>query len=158
MEVRTKPKLDVNSFVNVLLYLFTLDPRIDKVHIESILYFSDFNYFEQYEEPLIGATYIKENNGISVEGLSEIIEYMEKERKLLIQDGQYVPLSSPDLSDSAKEIVNDVFKKVQELKEKDLILYVLNDIPVLGTKDNMPIPYEAVFYRSDPYSSREYRE
>ena len=53
-------------------------PNIGEAVICKILYFIDFDYYEKYEEQLIGATYIKKSRAYSG-GFTEIVKQMERD-------------------------------------------------------------------------------
>ncbi len=56
------PTLQVNKFKNVLLYILEHcagKPNVGETVLYKLLYFSDFNYYELYEEHLTGAKYRK---------------------------------------------------------------------------------------------------
>jgi hypothetical protein len=42
------------------------------------------------------------------------------------------------------------------MNAKEISDYSHNDVPWLTTEDGQPIEYESVFYRTRPYSVREY--
>jgi len=54
------PTLQVNKFKNVLLYILERcagKPNVGETVLYKLLYFSDYNYYELYEEHLTGAKY-----------------------------------------------------------------------------------------------------
>ena len=54
------PTLQVSKFKNVLLYILERcagKPNVGETVLYKLLYFSDFNYYELYEEHLTGAKY-----------------------------------------------------------------------------------------------------
>ena len=56
------PTLQINKFKNVLLYILERcagKPNVGETVLYKLLYFSDFNYYELYEEHLTGAKYRK---------------------------------------------------------------------------------------------------
>ena len=56
------PTLQVNKLKNVLLYILERcagKPNVGETVLYKLLYFSDFNYYELYEEHLTGAKYRK---------------------------------------------------------------------------------------------------
>ncbi|MDD3156528.1 MAG: helix-turn-helix transcriptional regulator, partial [Candidatus Pacebacteria bacterium] len=56
------PYLKKEKFKEIILYILTKvgsKPNIGETAIYKLLYFIDFDYYEKYEEQLIGATYIK---------------------------------------------------------------------------------------------------
>ena len=62
------PQKNLEKFKEVLLYILNKvgsKPNIGETVIYKLLYFIDFDFYEKYEEQLIGATYIK-NKYVSV--------------------------------------------------------------------------------------------
>ena len=60
------PRANVKKFKEVLLYLLGkvgARPNIGETAIYKLLYFIDFDYYEKFEEQLIGARYIKNHFG-----------------------------------------------------------------------------------------------
>jgi hypothetical protein len=60
------PQKNIGKFKEVLLYILNKigsKPNIGETVIYKLLYFIDLNYYEKYEEQLIGATYIKNHHG-----------------------------------------------------------------------------------------------
>jgi transcriptional regulator with XRE-family HTH domain len=60
------PQKNVEKFKEVLLYILNKvgsKPNIGETVTYKLLYFIDFNFYEKYEEQLIGATYIKNTYG-----------------------------------------------------------------------------------------------
>ena len=58
------PQKNVQKFKEVLLYILNkvgAKENIGETVIYKLLYFIDFDFYERYEEQLIGATYIKTN-------------------------------------------------------------------------------------------------
>ena len=56
------PKLKVNKLKDILLYVLEKcagKPNVGETLLNKLLYFSDFNYYEIYEEHLSGAEYRK---------------------------------------------------------------------------------------------------
>ena len=59
------PDLDEHKLVNAILY-FVTDPEIrdlGKTKLMKLLYFADFDHFEQYDQPITGARYIRLDHG-----------------------------------------------------------------------------------------------
>jgi DNA-binding XRE family transcriptional regulator len=65
IEIRVSQK-DLDKFKQVILYLMEKvgsKPNIGETVLHKLLYFIDFDYYEKYEENLMGATYIKNHHG-----------------------------------------------------------------------------------------------
>ncbi len=130
-----------------------------------LLYFIDFDYYEKYEEQLIGATYQRNHFGPTPMEFHTLVEAMEKNNELVrvarpyfdFEQKKYLPLRAPDLSKlNARELdlINEVLHRLSDMSARQISDYSHKDIPWLTTNDGEVIPYEAVFYRTPEYSVR----
>jgi transcriptional regulator with XRE-family HTH domain len=163
------PQKNIVKFKEVLLYILNKvgsKPNIGETVIYKLLYFIDFNYYEKYEEQLIGATYIKNNYGPTPREFREIVDKM-KEKDLVEVAGKYfhypqtkyLPLRQPDLSMlNANEMktIDDVLQKLSDMNANQISEYSHQDVPWLVHEDGEIISYETVFYRDQKYSVRNY--
>ena len=166
------PQKNLDKFKEVLLYILKKvgsKPNIGESVLYKLLYFIDFNFYEKYEEQLVGATYIKNNYGPTPKEFLKIVEVMEREDDLIkIEDKyfqypqrKYLPLREPNLSKlKANEIkmIDEVLEKLSDMNASQISEYSHNDVPWLTTDDGDVIDYESVFYRTSPYSMRSYSE
>jgi len=171
-EVRISvPQKKLDKFKEVLLYILNKvgsRPNIGESVLYKLLYFIDFNYYEKYEEQLIGATYIKNNFGPTPKEFIKIVDEMKGKDIAKIKDEyfqypqtKYLPLRDPDLSKiNANEIkiIDDVLGKLSNMNASEISAYSHNDVPWLTTEDGEIIDYESVFYRTLPYSMRSYSD
>jgi transcriptional regulator with XRE-family HTH domain len=166
------PQKNVEKFREVLLYILDkvgAKPHIGETVIYKLLYFMDFNYYEKYEEQLMGAAYQKNHYGPTPIEFSRIVEDMiEKEEVERVKSKyfeypqtKYLPRRKPDLSNlTAKEleVIKDVLNRLSDMNAKQISNYSHNDVPWMSTADGELIEYESVFYRTPAYSVREYNE
>ncbi len=178
-KVETEPQIRINvplknleKFKEVFLYILNnvgSKPNIGATTIYKLLYFIDFNFYEKYEEQLIGATYRKNRYGPTPLEFKEIVSKMIKEKEITrikskyfqYPQTKYLPLKRPDLSKlKANEIkvIDDVLNLLSDLNASQISEYSHNDIPWLTTEDQEIIEYESVFYRTSQYSVRDYNE
>ena len=102
------PQKNLKKFKEVLLYILNKigsKPNIGETLLYKILYFIDFDYYEKYEEQLIGATYQKNPFGPTPKEFIKIVKMMEGKDLVKIQgkyfeypQTKYLPLKKPDLS------------------------------------------------------------
>ena len=162
------PAKNVQKFREVLLYILSkvgAKPNIGETVLYKLLYFIDFDFYEKYEEQLIGATYRKNKFGPSPVEFAEIVQamiqdeditkvnskYFNKEQK------KYLPLRKPSLDCfSGKEItlIDEVLNRLSDKNASQISEYSHGDIPWKVTKDMEVIDYETVFYRTPEYSVR----
>ena len=79
------PQQNLKKFKEVLLYILEkvgARPHIGETAIYKLLYFIDFDYYEKYEEQLIGAKYIKNHYGPTPIGFDKITEQMIKNNEV----------------------------------------------------------------------------
>jgi len=164
------PQKNLEKFREVLLYILNKigsKSNIGETVIYKLLYFIDFDFYEKYEEQLIGATYVKNNYGPTPAEFTEIVNKMIEEREIekvkseyfTYPQIKYLPLRRPDLSKlkaNEVEVIDQVLDKLSDMNAAQISEYSHNDVPWLITEDKEPIEYEAVFYRKSPYSVREY--
>ena len=73
---------DKNEYMKLLTYILSNcydKPHVGKTVISTALYFTDFNYYEIYGEPLTKETYLKSKKGIIPKHFNKITEEMQKE-------------------------------------------------------------------------------
>lgn len=164
------PTLQVDKFKNVLLYILEHcagKPNVGETVLCKLLYFSDFNYYELYEEHLTGAKYHKLPYGPVPKGLDTVINQMIENGQLQrIKTGyhgfpqtRYLPLEKADLTKlkaSEKEVIDRVIEQLSGWSASAVSTYSHKDMPWQASKEGEEINYELVFYRDAPYSVRNY--
>jgi len=163
------PQKNLEKFKEVLLYILNKvgsKPNIGETVIYKLLYFVDFDFYEKYEEQMIGATYIKNHYGPTPAEFEKIVEKMTdkeidrvKSSYFNFPQTKYLPLRKPDLTKlkaSEIEVIDNVLNKLSDMNASQISDYSHNDVPWLTTEDGGIIEYESVFYRTAPYSVREY--
>ena len=164
------PTLQVNKFKNVLLYILERcagKPNVGETVLYKLLYFSDFNYYELYEEHLTGAKYHKLPYGPVPQKLDTIIGQLIEKGKLQrvkteyhgYPQTRYLPLVKADLTElraSEKEIIDRVIEQMSDWSAAAISNYSHKDMPWLASKDGEEINYELAFYREPPFSVRNY--
>lgn len=166
------PKLEVNKFMNVFLYMLERcagKPNIGETVLYKLLYFSDFNYYEIYEEHLTGATYRKLQYGPVPQKFDAIIQQMIEKKQIQrvkttyhgFPQTRYLPLEKADLTllrASEKEVIDRVIEHMSDWSASAISTYSHNDMPWLASKEGEEISYELVFYREPPFSVRNYED
>jgi len=167
------PQKDFEKFREILLYiLFQVGgkPNVGETVLYKLLYFIDFDYYEKYEEQLIGATYIKNHFGPTPVEFKKLVENMIKKGELEIiksksfqyDQKKYLAVREPDFAKllSAQELqhINDVLARLSDKNAKELSEYSHQDVPWIVAEEGKPIDYESVFYRTPKTSVRNYGE
>ncbi|NQU82455.1 MAG: DUF4065 domain-containing protein [Parcubacteria group bacterium] len=166
------PQKNVKKFTEVLLYILEkvgAKPNIGQTVIYKLLYFIDFDFYEKYEEQLMGCVYIKNHFGPTPVGFDKIVEQMKKKGEIekvkskyfQYEQKKYLPRRKPNLSRlSGLEVahIDDVLNRLSDKSAKELSEYSHSDVPWITAEDGKPMSYEAVFYRTNETSQREYKD
>lgn len=164
------PTLQISKFKNVILYILERcagKPNVGETVLYKLLYFSDFNYFEMYEEHLTGANYRKLPYGPVPQKFDTIIGQMIEKGQLQrvkteyhgFPQTRYLPLVKADLTElkaSEKEIIDRVIEQMSDWSAAAISNYSHKDMPWLASKEGEELNYELAFYRDAPYSVRNY--
>lgn len=163
------PQSNLEKLKQVLLYILTKvgsRPNIGETAIYKLLYFIDFDYYEKYEEQLIGAKYIRNNFGPTPVHFKKVVEKMIQDNQIeaviskyfQYPQKKYLPKISADLSKlSGQEIthIDDVLNRLAGKSAKELTDYSHTDNPWMTKKSGEVLDYESVFYRDAIHSVRD---
>jgi transcriptional regulator with XRE-family HTH domain len=168
----TIPQEKVNKFKQVFLYILYKvggKPNIGQTVLYKLLYFIDFDYYEKFEEQLIGMKYIKNTHGPTPAAFAKIIKELERERKIETIKSKFYeydqtkylvnPNTPTDLSLlSGAEIVHiDLeLNRLSDLTAAQISALSHKDTPWLVAKEKEILDYECVFYRPPETSVRDY--
>ena len=168
------PQEQLQKFKQVFFYVLRKvggKPNIAMTALYKLLYFIDFDYYEKYEEQLMGLVYIKNNYGPTPVVFKKVTDDMIKKGELeLIKSKFYQypqnkfiinPEIEPDLSILNGQEINHIDEELQRLSDmtgKQLSDLSHLDVPWISAKDGQPLDYEAVFYRTHETSVRDYSD
>ena len=165
------PQKNLEKFKEVLLYVLSKiggKPNVGETVLYKLLYFIDFDYYEKYEEQLMGATYIKNHYGPTPIEFKNVVAEMIKQGEIVrvtskyfnYPQQKYLPVKEPDLTKlkDARELqhIDEVLARLGDKNAIELSDYSHEDIPWVVAKENKPLDYEAVFYRTPKTSVRNY--
>lgn len=156
-------------FRQVILYVLDQvghKPNVGEDLLRLLFYFIDFDYYEKFEENLMGETYIKDGYGPTSANLAQILRCLEEEGSVrkterVNHNGSqkhYAAIGRTDtdfLRPRDVEHIEQALDRFSDMSVAELSEYSRNDIPWKSTRDGRPIPYETVFYRDDRYSVSE---
>lgn len=168
------PKFNKDKFKQVVLYILDkcgAKANVGETVLYKLLYFSDFNYYELFEDYLTGAAYRKISYGPAPCGFQHIVQEMIDEGKLKKvtteyygnPQKKYLPLVNADIngwkwSAREKEVIDNVIERLSPMDATTISEFSHEDIPWEVTKDKEIIDYDTVFYRKPPFSVRAYPE
>lgn len=164
------PQKNLQKFREVLIYILNrvgAKPNIGEMVVYKLLYFIDFDYYEKYEDQLIGATYMKNKYGPTPLEFRKVVGQMIAKGELIevknkyfeYPQRKYLPRRKPDLGilkGNEMEIIDSVLNRFSEMNAREISDYAHDDVPWLTTEEGKTIEYEAVFYRTPAYSVRRY--
>lgn len=168
------PKNNLEKFKQIFLYILKKvggKPNIGMTALYKLLYFIDFDYYEKYEEQLMGLVYIKNHYGptpvifdkvaeeMIADNQIEIINskfYKHKQKKYLINPE--IKLDLKMLNGQEKEHIDWELQRLSDLNATELSDRSHKDVPWLSAEPNEKLDYEAVFYRTPETSVREYND
>lgn len=169
LQIRVTQK-NLNKFKQVLLYVLEKvggKPNVGETVLNKLLYFIDFDYYEKFEENLMGATYIKNHHGPTPVELKTLVVTMKKngeieevKSKYFTHDQKkYLPLKRADLSvltGCEIEHIDGVLARLADKNANEISEYSHHDVPWLTRRAGEALSYESVFYRDEKYSVRNY--
>lgn len=166
------PSNKLEKFTQVLLYILNRiggKPNVGMTVLYKLLYFIDFDYYEKYEEQLMGLTYIKNHHGptpnifgktvekLIAKGEVEAIKskfYKYDQTKYLINPNLKLDLSLLSANELAH--IDAELSRLSDKTAVELSNLSHQDVPWLTAEENIPLDYEAVFYRTPATSVRVY--
>ncbi len=168
------PQEKIDKFRQVLLYILKKvggKPNIGMTALYKLLYFIDFDYYEKYENQLMGLVYLKNQYGptprlfdnlisdLIKKGDVEIIKskfYQFPQIKYLINPKINLDLSV--LNGREKEHIDWELQRLSDFNANQLTELSHKDVPWISAENGSPLDYESVFYRTTETSVREYND
>ncbi|MBI4828212.1 MAG: DUF4065 domain-containing protein [Nitrospinae bacterium] len=166
------PQQKAGKFRQVLLYILNKvggKPNIGMTALYKLLYFIDFDYYEKYEEQLMGMKYQKNTHGPTPVLFKKFIEEMIKKKEVEEIKSEFYkypqvkylpnPNIAPDLSvlnGREKEHIDWELQRLSDMTASQLSWLSHRDVPWISAEEGDTLDYEAVFYRTPETSVREY--
>jgi transcriptional regulator with XRE-family HTH domain len=166
------PQEKANKFRQVLLYVLKKvggKPNIGMTVLYKLLYFMDFDYYEKYEDQLMGLVYLKNHHGPTPLLFEKLISDMVKNGEVEIIKSKFYqypqtkylvnPKIEPDLSilnGKEQEHIDWELQRLSDLTAIQLSELSHKDVPWVSAENGKPLDYESVFYRTPETSVREY--
>ena len=157
-----------HEYTKLLTYILSNcydKPHVGKTVIATALYFTDFNYYELYGEPLTKETYIKSKKGIQPIHFNKITEELIERKKIYFRKEAYYHTTLhkyylnkiPNIKYPQKKrnIINTSIMYLITKNATSLLKYVSKDPPFKNTDFNQKIEYNNVYFRDSRYSIRK---
>lgn len=166
------PQERVDKFRQVLFYILKKiggKPNVGMTVLYKLLYFIDFDYYEKYEDQLMGLVYLKNHHGPTPLLFENLIGDMVKNGEVEVVKSKFYqypqtkylvdPEIEPDLSilnGQEQGHIDSELKRLSDLTASQLSDLSHKDVPWISAEDGKPLNYESVFYRTSETSIREY--
>jgi transcriptional regulator with XRE-family HTH domain len=166
------PQEKVEKFKQVLLYILSKvggKPNVGQTVLYKLLYFIDFDYYEKFEEQLMGARYMKNTHGPTPIAFAKIIKELEKDGKIETVKSKFykfdqtkylvnpnTPIDLSGLSGTDIAHIDWELSRLSDLTASQISALSHKDTPWRVAKEKDILGYEFVFYRPEETSVREY--
>ena len=164
-----KKPFERERFKQLILYILEkcgAKPNVGETVLYKLLFYSDFDYFEQFNRYLSGARYIKNHFGPTpVEFISVVKEMINHKEIMPITTDfhgkilrKYMPLInySGIFNDNEKKVIDEVVTSLSDKTATEISDYSHVDAPWALTEDGKVIDYKLVFDRKPPYTKHDY--
>ena len=152
---------DKDKFKMVLhhiIYKCGFRNTVGRTVLHKLLYFSDFNYYKEFNQSITNESYVKKERGPVPIHFEMAIEELVEENKINLGKrrlpcgkimNRYFSLKGPeiDLKNEELTIVNKVIKELSHMNGKQIGEYSLRDVPARKTQYADIIDYDLVFMR-----------
>ncbi len=166
------PQKNIDKFRQILLYILKKvggKPNVGMTVLYKMLYFIDFDYYEKYENQLMGLVYLKNHHGPTPLLFENIIDDMLEKGEVEIVKSKFYqypqtkylvnPEVEPNLSildGQEQEHIDSELQRLSDLTASQLTDLSHKDVPWISAENGKPLDYESVFYRTPETSVREY--
>ncbi len=166
------PQEKVDKFRQILLYILKKvggKPNVGMTVLYKLLYFIDFDYYEKYENQLMGLVYLKNHHGPTPKLFGDLISDMIQKGDVEVVKSKFYqypqikylvnPAVEPDLSilnGKEQEHIDGELQRLSDLTASQLTDLSHKDVPWISAENGKPLDYESVFYRTSETSVREY--
>jgi transcriptional regulator with XRE-family HTH domain len=166
------PQEKIDKFRQVLLYILKKvggKPNVGMTVLYKLLYFIDFDYYEKYEDQLMGLVYLKNHRGPTPLLFENLIDDMIKNGEVEIIKSKFYqypqtkyllnPEVDPDLSilnGKEQEHIDWELQRLSDFTATQLSDLSHKDTPWISAENGRSLHYESVFYRTPETSVREY--
>ncbi|MBU1895456.1 DUF4065 domain-containing protein [Patescibacteria group bacterium] len=165
-------KFNTEKLRQLVLYLLEKcggQPNFGETVLYKLLYFIDFDSFENLGKPITGMNYVKLQFGPApqIKQFQTVIDEMKekKEIKIFFQDyhglkqKRYIALTESSLKDFSaqeKDVVDEVVDRLSSMSATQIEAYSHGDVPWQVTSSKGVISYDLVVDRDPPYTKKDY--
>lgn len=164
------PLTNIEKYKQVLHYIVHNAggmKNVGKTVIYKMIYFSDFDHYEQHENSITGETYRKIGKGPAPCHFRDISKILKKEKKIRVdrlpywgrKQHKYTSLKEPStdlISESELTTIKTAIQKLLTKNASKASTYSHEDIPWIATNNKKIINYNLVFYRTPEFATKTY--
>lgn len=145
----------------ILFFLYRVNnPELGKTKLMKLLYYADFDHYEEFERSITGARYRKLDHGPVPDDAWAVLDELERsgrvKRSDLIGDGfiqhRYEPTEPVDLSvfsESERDVLARVADRWARHTTKQIEAATHGEAPWVAVRRNEVIPYYLAHYRNN---------
>ena len=155
--------LNLDKYRQTILYLLHEcdNQHLGVVKLMRLLYFVDFDHFEQFRSSLTGDVYRRLPRGPVPSSAAAVLDDMVLDGEIVpltvevgdFKQYRYEPQVAYDLSefcDGDRQILAAVVRRWRDVPSKEIEQASHDELPWLVTKPNEVIPYVLAFHRATP--------
>ena len=166
------PQEKADKFRQILLYILKKvggKPNVGMTVLYKLLYFMDFDYYEKYEDQLMGLVFVKNHHGPTPPLFEKLVGEMIKKGEVEVVKSKFYqypqtkylinPAVDPDLSilnGQEQEHIDWELQRLSDLTATQLSNLSHQDTPWISAENGQVLDFESVFYRTPETSIREY--
>lgn len=153
----------IGKYRETILFFLEHVPRetLGKLKLMKLLYFADFDHYEQHKKPLLGEVYLRWDNGPMPRMAEKVLKKMEEQNVITIAKEvlpepyhnrevyrQLRPYSPKTFTPEEVETLHHVAAKWKHHTGTEIRNATHGDPPWIATPKDAVIDYNLVFYRN----------
>jgi len=156
------PELRRGKLEQAILYFVTRSEiqQLGKTKLMKLLYYADFDHFEQYDDSITGARYRRLEHGPVPDDVWAVLDEMVESNRLvpeLVPSGPYdlITFQAQEsfdpiaFSDAERATLRDVAERFKSFSTKQIENATHGEAPWIAVKPNEIIPYYLAYYRNN---------
>lgn len=156
------PEMNIPKLEQAILYFLhhSNNDHLGKVKLMKLLYYADFDHYEQYDQPITGASYRKLKHGPVPDDVDIVLNCLAREGAIQVEQvsahtymrTKYTPLIQPDLtifSSEEKRTIDQVAHRWNEFSMTQIVEATHGEAPWLAVRMDEEIPYHLSYYRNN---------
>jgi uncharacterized phage-associated protein len=156
------PAINISKLEQVILSFLhrSNNEHLGKVKLMKLLYYTDFDHYEQYDQPVTGASYRKMEHGPVPDDVDIVLDCLAREGAIRSEQvpahtymrTKYTPLMDPDLSllsPEEKQTLEQVANRWKDFSMTQIVEATHGEAPWMAVRMGEEIPYHLSHYRNN---------